>query len=228
MSGQKLFPPDKPSGCPTAAGCPTLVQRARCPTLVPRAFRGTGWVFAQTLLALAALVLLAGCTVHEDRTAGGQKKVDISTPFGNLNVNTDVDVKDTGLPVYPGAQRVVTDNDNDKHAANVNISSGSFGLKVVAIKFRTDDSPDKVIAFYRPKMKDFGGKFLECKQNGFVTYGHDNDNKEMRCDNDSNTGTNTELKAGTPDRQHIVAVKPIGSGSEFALVYVMKHGKEGM
>jgi len=212
MSERKLFQPDKPSGCPTR---------------VPRAFRGTEWVFANVLLGLLALAFLAGCSIHEDRTASGEKKLDITTPFGKLGVNTDVDVKDTGLPVYPGAQRV-TDNGNDTHAANVNISSDSFGLKVVAIKFRSDDPPDKVLAFYRPKMKGFGGKFLECRQDGFVTYGHDNDNKEMRCDNDSHTGTNTELKAGTPDRQHIVAVKPVGAGSEFALVYVMKHGKEGM
>jgi hypothetical protein len=179
------------------------------------------------VLALSALAFLAGCTIHEDRTAGGQKKVDISTPFGNLGVNTDVDVKDTGLPVYPGAQRV-TGADNDKDAANVNISVAGIGLKVVAIKFRSDDSPDKVLAFYRPKMKDFGGKFLECKQEGFVTYNHGDGSKELTCDNGSRNGTNMELKAGTPDRQHIVAVKPIGSGSEFALVYVMKHGKEGM
>jgi hypothetical protein len=212
MSGQKLFQPRKPAGCPT---------------LVPRGFRGTGWVFVQSLLALAALAFLAGCTVHEGRTASGEKKVDISTPFGNLNVNTDVDVKDTGLPVYPGAQRVA-DNENDKHAANVNISSGAFGLKVVAIKYRSDDPPDKVLAFYRPKMKAFGGKFLECQQEGFVTYNHGDDSKEITCDTGSHHGTNMELKAGTPDRQHIVAVKPIGSGSEFALVYVMKHGKEGM
>lgn len=179
------------------------------------------------ILAVSALAFLAGCTVHEDRTASGEKKVDISTPFGNLNVNTDVDVKDTGLPVYPGAQRV-SDNENDKHAANVNISSGSFGLKVVAIKFRSDDPPDKVLAFYRPKMKEFGGKFLECQQQGFVTYNHVDDSKEITCDKGSHNGTDMELKAGTPDRQHIVAVKPIGSGSEFALVYVMKRGKEGM
>jgi hypothetical protein len=179
------------------------------------------------ILAVSALAFLAGCTVHEDRTASGAKKVDISTPFGNLNVNTDVDPKDTGLPVYPGAQRV-NGTDNDKDAANVNLSVGGIGLKVVAIKFRSDDPPDKVLAFYRPKMKDFGGRFLECRQEGFVTYNHDDDSKEITCDQGSHIGTNTELKAGTPDRQHIVAVKPIGSGSEFALVYVMKHGKEGM
>ena len=214
MSPRKLFQPDK-----------NLL--AGCPTLVPRAFRGTGWVFARALLALAALAFFAGCTVHEGRTAGGDKKVDISTPFGNLNVNTDVDPKDTGLPVSPGAQRL-TGTDKDKDAANVNLSVGGIGLKVVAIRYRSDDPPDKVLAFYRPKMKDFGGKFLECKQEGFVTYNHADDSKELTCDSGSRNGTNMELKAGTPDRQHIVAVKPIGSGSEFALVYVMKRGKEGM
>ena len=212
MSGQKLFPPRNPAGCPT---------------LVPRGFRGTGWVVAHTLLALAALAFLAGCTVHEDRTASGEKKVDIRTPFGNLGVNTDVDPKDTGLPVYPGAQRV-PGIENNRDAANVNISVGGIGLKVVAIKFRSDDPPEKVLAFYRPKMKGFGGKFLECQQQGFVTYNHKVDDEELTCDKGSHNGTNIELKAGTPDRQHIVAVKPIDSGSEFALVYVMKRGKEGM
>jgi len=179
------------------------------------------------ILAVSALAFLAGCTVHEGRTDGGEKKVDISTPFGNLNVNTDVDPKDTGLPVYPGARRL-TGDEKDKDAANVNLSVGGIGLKVVAIRFRSDDPPDKVLAFYRPKMKEFGGKFLECRQEGFVTYNHSDDSKELTCDTGSHNGTNMELKAGTPDRQHIVAVKPIGSGSEFALVYVMKHGKEGM
>ena len=212
MSGPKLLPPHKPNGCPT---------------LVPRGFRGTGWVFVRALLAVAALAFLAGCTVHEGRTASGDKKVDISTPFGNLNVNTDVDVKDTGLPVYPGAQRL-SGSEKDKDAANVNLSVGGIGLKVVAIKYRSDDPPPKVLDFYRPKMKAFGGKFLECQQQGFVTYNHVDDSKEITCDKGSHNGTDIELKAGTPDRQHIVAVKPNGSGSEFALVYVMKRGKEGM
>jgi len=179
------------------------------------------------MLAIAGLAVLAGCSINEGRTASGEKKVDISTPFGSLKVNTDVDVKDTGLPVYPGAERVPGTEDN-RDAANVNISVAGVGLKVVAIKYRSQDPPDKVLAFYRPKMKDFGGKFLECQQQCFVTYKHVDDDKEITCDKGSHNGTDVELKAGTPDRQHIVAVKPKGSGSEFALVYVMKRGKEGM
>ena len=183
--------------------------------------------FFLAILALATLVWLAGCSINEGRTESGEKKVDIRTPFGDLKVNTDVDVKDTGLPVYPGAQRV-TRTDHDKDAANVNISSGAFGLKVVAIKFRSGDPPSKVLDFYRPKMKAFGGKFLECQQQGFVTYNHIDAPKEITGDKGAHEGTDVELKAGTPDRQHIVAVKPVGAGSEFALVYVSTRGKEGM
>jgi hypothetical protein len=183
--------------------------------------------FRLTIVAVAALGLLAACSVNEGRSENGEKKVDIRTPFGDIKVNTDVDVKDTGLPVYPGAERVPS-TEHDKDAANVNISSGAFGLKVVAVKFRSGDPPAKVLEFYRPKMKSFGGKFLECQQQGFVTYNHTDDSKEITCDQGSHNGTDIELKAGTPDRQHIVAVKPNGSGSEFALVYIAKHGKEGM
>ena len=178
------------------------------------------------ILATMTLVLFAGCSIHEGRTESGEKKVDIQTPFASLKVNTDVDPKDTGLPVYPGARRAPS-SEHDKHAANVNISSSEFGLKVVAIKFQSDDPPQKVVDFYRDKMKAFGGKYMECdKQQGFVTYSERGDDHELVCSK-GGSGDSVELKAGTPERQHIVAVKPNGSGSEFALVYVQKHGKEG-
>lgn len=151
--------------------------------------------------------------------------MDVRTPFGDIKVNTDVDVRDTGLAVYPGAKPVPsTETDKDQPAANVNISSGPFGLKVVAVKFRTDDPPSKVLDFYRPKMKQFGGKFLECSESAFISYSRGKNNeKELTC---GPHGTSVELKAGIPERQHIVAVKPYESGTEFALVYVATRGKE--
>lgn len=178
-------------------------------------------------VVLVAIGLLAGCSVHEQKSADNKdKKVEINTPFGQLKVNTgDVDVKDTGLPAYPGARRVPNE-EHDSNAANVNISAGSFGLKVVAIKFDSDDSPEKVLSFYRDKVKAYGGKFLECQGVSIDVHTDGNDEKELTCDNHSGRGDAVELKAGTPDRQHIVSVKPHGSGSEFALVYVSKHGSK--
>ncbi len=185
-------------------------------------------------LAAFALILLAGCSVHEEKSADNQeKKVEIKTPFGDLKVNNQADVKDTGLPVYPGA-RQVPGNEHDSNSANVNISVGDFGLRVVAVKFESDDSPDKVLAFYRGQVKEYGqgGKYLECHgldiqvNSGFK--GDDDDNaRELTCGKHEGHGDSVELKAGTPNRQHIVSVKPKGSGSEFALVYVNKRGKQG-
>jgi hypothetical protein len=178
-------------------------------------------------LAAGALFLLAGCSVHEQKSADNKdKKVEISTPFGGMKINTEVDPRETGLPVYPRARQVARD-ENDSNAANVNISVGGFGLKVVAVKFESDDAPDKVLTFYRDKVKAYGGKYLECHGLDISVRGDDSDEKELTCGKHDDHGDSTELKAGTPDRQHIVSVKPKGSGSEFALVYVNKKGKQG-
>lgn len=182
-----------------------------------------------TAMALLSIVVLAGCSINEQKSADNKdKKVEIKTPFGQLKVNTDVDPRDTGLPVYPGARRAARD-EHDSNAANVNISTSAFGLKVVAVKFESDDPPNKVLDFYRDKVKAYGGKYLECHGMDIDIHGDkDNeDTKELTCGKGEGHGDSTELKAGTPDRQHIVSVKPNGSGSEFALVYVNKRGKEG-
>lgn len=196
-------------------------------------------VFSRQLIGaigILVVMMLAGCSIHEQKSADNKdKKVDIQTPFGNLKVNNKVDVADTGLPIYPGA-RQVRGEDHDENAANVNMSFGGFSLKVVAVKFESDDSPQKILDFYRDKVKAYGtsGKYLECqgldieiKGGGFSS--HDDDEaKELTCGKGDRHGDSTELKAGTPDRQHIVSVKPKGAGSEFALVYVNKGGRGSM
>ncbi len=187
------------------------------------------------VVAVFALLALVGCSVHEQRSGDNkEKKVEINTPFGGMKINTQVDPRETGLPVYPGARQMPGD-EHDSKSANVNIAVGDFALKVVAVKFESDDSPDKVLAFYRDKVKAYGssGKYLEChgldiqvSGGGFSSH-DDEDAKELTCGKHEGHGDSTELKAGTPDRQHIVSVKPKGNGCEFALVYVNKSGKRG-
>jgi hypothetical protein len=53
---------------------------------------------------------------------------------------------------------------------------------------------------------------------------HDSDSHQLACE--GTTGVNIELKVGTKENQHIVAVEPEGSGSSFSLVYVRTHGKD--
>jgi hypothetical protein len=182
--------------------------------------------------AVVALVLLAGCSIEtkESKDDKGNKNVKIETPWGGLSVRTDPEVKETGLPLYPGAQRKPGD-EHDKHAANVDITTPMFGLKVVAMEFVTNDPPEKVLSFYRDKMKSFGGKFLECQNSGYVSidengkFAEEDNEKELTCG--KRHGGAVELKVGTPGDQHVVAIKSSGKGSEFALVFVQKHGARG-
>src|SRR5579884_3579617 len=100
-------------------------------------------MFTSRLLGLVVLsAALAGCSIHESGE-GKNKDVDIKTPLGSLAVRSGkVDVKDVGLTAYPGATRVEDDNKHDSDNANVNLSFPGMSLKVVALKFHSDDPPE--------------------------------------------------------------------------------------
>ena len=179
----------------------------------------------------AAFLLLAGCNVNVKKNDNGEdKNVDIDTPFGGIHVKKGADVRDTGLPVYPGAKpKEKSDSDSDEKSANVDISTSAFGLKVVAIEYQTSDAPGKVIGFYKDKLKQFG-TVLEChtSRKNFGPNPHKGNSKseELKCEGDD-SGKTIELKAGTESNQHIVSIDPQDKGSDFALVYVRVRGKEG-
>ena len=181
--------------------------------------------------ALFCLGALTGCTVNTHENDKGKKNdVDIKTPFGSLSVREGhTDAKDTGLPVYPGS-RVKKDYDDEHNNANVDISSSLFGVKVVVAKFESDDSPDKVLSFYRKEMGKYG-KVVDCTGGfGLNLHGHRDKNAEVSCDgHDGGHEYNEELKVGTESNQRVLAIKPSGKGSEFALVYVRtREGQDPM
>ncbi len=178
---------------------------------------------------LAMLLLLPACSVNVKKEANGQdKQVDIKTLLGGVHVSKQADVSDTGLTVYPGSRLKQKDSDGSDKSANVNISGFGFGIKVVALEYESDDTPAKVLSFYKDQLKKYGN-VLEChtsKGNWNInTVGPSKDgSNELTCDGSG--GDNIELKAGRKDDQHIVAVKPEGKGSTFSLVYVRTHGKD--
>ena len=179
-------------------------------------------------IALATLMLLAACTVHVDDKDKANKKVDIDTPLANLKVDTSEAATDNGIPVYPGATPRPESN-GDKHRANLNIGAMGFGLKVIAAEYVTPDSPDKVKVFYLDKLKKFGD-VLECRGTGgdHGADGHwDGDDLDKPVTCGQVTGEGWELKVGTNHNQHLVAIKPDGSGTRFGTVLVQIHGKEG-
>ncbi len=188
-----------------------------------------------TAIVVAAL-LFGGCGISVSKDEKGQdKKVDIVSPFGSLHVNTDINVKDIGIPVYPGAHPR-QDSSDDKHRANVNIDSSFFGVKVVAAEFESDDPMDKVVDYYRGALKQFGS-VLECKGDRGTTSvnAKPGESRDLTCDdNERKNGANmelyrsangVELKVGTTDHQHVVGVRTEGGKTRFGLVYVRTRGK---
>lgn len=178
--------------------------------------------------ATLAVLLLPACSVNvkKERT-GEDKQVDINTPVGGIHVSKDADAADVGLAIYAGARLKQKESDGSDKSANVNISGFGYGLKVVALEYQSDDPPAKVLAFYKDQLKKYGD-VLECHTTGLNVNAdvkrHDGSSHELTCEGES--GSNTELKAGTKENQHIVEVEPEGKGSSFSLVYVRTHGKE--
>ena len=172
------------------------------------------------VLSAAMAVCMAGCSVHTSTSDGNKKKdVDIRSPFGSISVHEGaVDAKTIGLPAYPGARLKQGHDGEDSDNANVNVSVPFVGVKVLVQKFETDDSPDKVLGFYQKPMAKYG-RVIQCSGWFHSGYHHHEGDAPVSCD-DSGGGSEKELKVGTEDNQHVVAVKPSGKGSEFTLIYV--------
>ncbi len=179
----------------------------------------------QLLLLLAALspVGIAGCRVDSHKQ-GDSDNVKIATPFGGMQVKTNDAAAHggTGIPEYPGATLVKKDKDNG--AADINMSFGSFQLRVKALSYRTEDSADKVQAFYKTALTRFGD-VIECSDNKPVG-SHTRTSEGLTCDNEHENhitvnedfSKKQELKAGSSQHQHIVAIEPDGNGTKFGLV----------
>jgi hypothetical protein len=186
------------------------------------------------LATFAVLLFLSAprATAQQDDGNNQDKHLDIRSSAGDLHLGNDADVRDTGLPLYPGAR--LKHDDDTKNSANIGIVTAAFGMKLVVLDYDSDDSPDKLIAYYRDKLKKYG-KVLEChtSEHGgdiHVNAGKENSNgsQPVKCDGD-NTGNVIELKVGTQEHQHLVSVEPStkGNGATFALIYLHMRGKQG-
>ena len=179
-------------------------------------------------VAVLAGLLLSACSIKVKKEPNGEdKQVDIRTLVGGIHVSKDADLNDVGLALYPGARPKEKTNDGEDKSANVNISGFGFGIKVVALQFETDDSPAKLVAFYRDQLRKYG-KVIECHTSKQLDLDmrvprSGGEPHELACNGTS--GSNVELKVGTKENQRLVEIEPDGKGSSFSLVYVRTHGK---
>jgi hypothetical protein len=173
---------------------------------------------------ILSMVTMSGCRVDTNRQ-GDNQNVKVATPFGGVQVKTNgaMNVEGIGLPVYPGAE-LVKKKDKDNGSADVNLSFGKFQLRVKAANYRTSDDPEKVSAFYKDAMKRYGS-VIECNHDQPVGTPTQTDEGLTCSDGDKrhqsvevNASGKTELKTGSKQHQHIVAIEPEGSGTKFGLV----------
>ncbi len=190
-----------------------------------------GWL--AVFLVGSVLPMAMGCRVEQHDGQG--KDVSIDTPMGGLHVKTDpaTVLTKVGLPAYPGA-KPVTESEQHKHSADVNLSFGSFKLQVLATALQTADRPAQVEAFYRKALSQYSeviacrdqqpvgtpartGMGLTCSDDKHVHTASENAQDDDRND--------LELKAGSPSRQHIVALKQSGDQTRMELISLeLPHG----
>jgi hypothetical protein len=179
----------------------------------------------------AVLVCAAACGVLSLAafSAAGQEKdktgvnVTVTSKDGGeagLVISAQATAKEAGLPLYPGAIPH-KDEKNDSSAANLGLWGSTFGFKLVVLKMESNDSPEKVAAFYQKALGKYG-TVLNCsgvsKASGDKDK-HDTSNK-LTCDDDHPDAGEMVFKAGTKEKQHLVSVKPNGTGCTFNLLYI--------
>jgi hypothetical protein len=186
------------------------------------------------LVAVAIVALVPWTSAHEFALGDDDRdnSLDVRSSVGDMHLGSDADIRETGLPPYPGAR--IRKPDEHHNSADFALFTSAFGFKLVVVNFDSDDAPVKVISFYKEKLKKYGS-VLEChttRRGADVDADEDSDgshtSKKLTCEGD-NTGPVVELKAGTEDNQHVVAVEPAekGKGTTFAVVYVRTRGRQG-
>ncbi len=195
----------------------------------------------KSLVLLAGLALaagMAGCRIHTEKDAnGGEKKVQVDTPFGGIHVNTDqTTATDLGLPVYPGAMVV---KDNDKHkSADVHLGFGQWELRVRAVSYESSDSQEQVVAFYKKALGRYGD-VITCQghtavgtptvtREGLGCVEKKNGNVKIDTGDYNFDKEGLELKAGSNRHQHILGFEnPKDGKTKFALVALDLPGDVG-
>ena len=189
-------------------------------------------------------IIAMGATVMAMLASGAalaEGKEGFSTPkrfSAGIDVNPKPRVDETGLPMYPGAMVERNDGENVK-GVNLDLWFGSYGMKLVVVKLKTEDSAEQVEAFYRKALAE-RGDVLDCSRAARDAR-YTSRKAERRAERDSKAVICSEMqvgdgddkyvgrdgkvfKAGTRAKQYGVAVQTKGSGATFQLLHLEKRG----
>jgi len=187
-------------------------------------------IHKRRMIVLPAVVTLAAVLLVA-QPATSQNSKDSSRPTkGSHSIGVmasdEAGAKEVGLPIYPGA-RPHKDKSDDTQAAQLGLWGRDSGFRLVIVKLESKEAPSKVGAFYRKALEKYG-KVTSCPDSSAkASDKQKNKNKDLSCDDDDSPEPGeVELKAGTKESQHIVAIEPNGTGTSFSLLYVEAKGSD--
>ena len=158
-------------------------------------------------------------------------------------ITDEFNIHETGISVFPGAKRLVSQPDAEVNGANIDLAIGKYGLKVSAVKLISDASPANIATFYKQDLQRHGD-VLDCSHHAEVLHVTPSSSsakddtlpcesrapKSRRRNGETVTYDRVEkgaghfnFRVGNKFRQHIVVIRPradaIGE-TEIALVHV--------
>jgi hypothetical protein len=132
-----------PSAAPSAAPSGTLSTTGGNSSALRTILIIVGALLLIGVVGVASLTFIGLRLARHSRVTQQGEHVKVETPFGTAETSKDPEqaAKDLGVAVYPGAE-----------AQKEGASTATFGrVRTVSAAFQSDDSVDKVCAFYRSK-----------------------------------------------------------------------------
>ncbi len=186
---------------------------------------GARAVFIGAALCVTVSLGATGTSAQQEKDKSGVN-VTVTGKDGSdvagLVISAQATAKEAGLPLYPGA-RPHKDEKDDSSGAKLGLWGTTFGFKLIALKMESNDSQEKVAAFYQKALAKYG-PVLNCSDSSKAQTDKDKDknesSKKLTCGDDHPDPGGLLFKVGSKEKQRIVSVTPNGSGCIFHIVYL--------
>ncbi len=166
---------------------------------------------------LGGLALLVASAASASASRGAQDKDGAGVTFSKQATS-----KEVGLPVYTGA-KPHKDEKEDSPSVQMGIWGSTFGFKLAVMKLESNDAPEKIAEFYKKALAKYG-TVLNCSDPSQKPSAKDSN--KLECGSDKPEKGGLLFKAGTKEKQHLVAIQANGQGTLFQLVYVEARGDD--
>jgi hypothetical protein len=171
-------------------------------------------------------VLGAVALLTASSTRAGAARWEQDKDGAGITFSKQATPKEVGLPAYPGA-KLRKDEKDDSASVQMGLWGGSFGFKLAVMKMESNDAPEKIAEFYKKALAKYG-TVLNCSDPSQKATAKDKagSSNKLECEDDKPEKGGLLFKAGTKEKQHLVAIQASGQGSLFQMVYVEARGDD--